>query len=483
MAILGISSLDHDASVALVDGDSILFAGHAERYSRVKNDGMVNEDLINDVYQYGEIESIVWYETPMLRKMRYLKAGQWGGLNKPSVKCHLDELGLEGLPVSFVSHHESHAAGGYYTSGFDRAAVVVCDAIGELDTISVWLAEGKSLRRVWKTSYPHSLGLLYSAFTKRIGYKPNEEEYILMGMAAYGEPKYAREIEQDFLASHDHRFILKENVHRGIQWWRPDITDIADIAASIQKVTEDYLVRLMTWVRETTGETNLVYMGGVALNCVANSKITGLFDRIWIMPNPGDAGSSLGAVAAKTREQISWTSPYLGHNIRDPLNRRGAIELLKRGEVIGVAHGRAEFGPRAFGNRSLLCDPRGPLMKDRVNAIKKRDAFRPFAPIVLDHLADQYFDMPARDNRYMQYVSRVKEPHLFPAITHHDGTARVQTLSRNDNPIFYDLLDHWYHETGCPMLLNTSLNIKGEPLVNTREDANRFSDLYGIRVF
>lgn len=497
MSILGITSLNHDASAAVVGADGeIIFAGHAERYSRIKNDGMLNAGLIDDALaEIGRPSKIVWYERPWLKKTRQAYAGQWSELFAvPSPREHLREFGLGDIPIHFVGHHRSHAAAGYFTSGFDDAAVLVCDAIGEWDTISLWEGRGGSLRKLWSQRYPNSLGLLYSAFTQRLGLKPNEEEYIMMGMAALGEPRYAGRIMDDFVRRDQHgHFVLKRNVHRGIRGWAEGI-DAADadepeqerynIAASIQLVAELWLVNLVCWISEVVDSPNLVMMGGVALNCVANSKIAELelYDRIHIMPNPGDAGSALGAIAAYLNRPLDWRTPYLGHDISREFNHRAALELLLAGNVIGIANGRAEFGPRALGNRSLICDPRGPDMKDRVNAIKKREPFRPFAPIILAERAHDFFEMPVATSPYMQFTARVKRPDLFPAITHYDGTARVQTLTRDQNPNFYKLLAQWEMKTGCPMLLNTSLNVKGEPLVNTWEDAQRFARLYGVPV-
>ena len=226
-------------------------------------------------------------------------------------------------------------------------------------------------------------------------------------------------------------------------------------------------------------------MGGVALNCVANEKIlrTGMCKDFWIMPNPGDAGSSLGAILAHTKRQANWITPYLGTNIPGNIDYEGALAALESDKMIAVANGRAEFGPRAFGNRSLIADPRGPLVKDMVNDIKKRQRFRPFAPIVMEHLAHQFFDMPCETSPYMQVTAQCKFPSLFPAICHVDGSSRVQTLNREQNPEFYELLERFYKSTGCPILLNTSLNIKGEPLVDTKEDAIRFSKKYNVKLF
>jgi len=224
-------------------------------------------------------------------------------------------------------------------------------------------------------------------------------------------------------------------------------------------------------------------MGGVALNCLANRRLGEYFNNIWIMPCPGDAGSSLGAAALAYGRRVLWTGADLGHNIPGAYPVERAMAALLSDRIVGVASGRAEFGPRALGNRSLLADPRGTDIKDRVNEIKRRQQFRPFAPVILEELADHYFDMPRcwSDSRYMQVVARCRHPDLFPAIIHVDGTSRVQTVPRDGSGI-RKLLEAWYAETGCPMLLNTSLNIRGEPMVNDRADADRFEQLYGVRV-
>ena len=490
MKTLGIVSLGHDASLALIEDGEILFAGHAERYSRVKNDGDLNIALLGDMYRYGSPDQIVWYERPMLKLSRQLVSGQWSALKTQSVKKHLKGLGLHKLPLHKVGHHESHAAAGYYTSKFQDASILVCDAIGEWTCISVWQAEGENMKQVFSQNYPNSLGLLYSAMTQRVGKKPNEEEYIMMGMAALGTPKYVQAIYDDFIhidkgAPH---FELQHNVHRGIRWWKPELTseqDMYDIAASMQKVTEDYLTNTAAWIRATLPSKNLILSGGVALNCKANTEIAklGMFDNIWIMPNPGDAGSSIGAVAAFTKERINWETPYLGSNIERELDIDAVVECLANGEVVGIANGRAEFGPRALGNRSLIADPRGPDVKDRVNTVKKREMFRPFAPVIMEHLAHEYFEMPVESAPYMQFTAKCKRRDLFPAICHYDNTSRVQTLTREQNPTFYALLEAFYEKTGCPIILNTSLNIKGQPLVNTWSDALDFSKHYGVKVF
>jgi len=486
MITFGISANEHDAALSVINGSEILFASHAERYSHIKNDPHLNQGLIEDALSHGYPQQIVWYEIPFLKRARKLRAGQYDRILEIDGAAYLRKRFGITAPVAYVGHHRAHAAAAFFTSPFDEAAVAVIDAIGEWTTISVWECRGRTLRCIWRQHYPHSLGLLYSAFTQRCGFKPNEEEYIVMGMAAYGEPRFAdlirSELIEDCAAP---SFRLKQNVHRGIRWWRPEISEAKDLAASIQLVTEQYLCGLARWIAKKTRLKNLALGGGVALNCVANSKIArdGAFDNIWIFPNPGDAGSSIGAVAAYHRERLNWSHPYLGHEIGRPFDLNGALASLMAGEVIGIATGRAEFGPRALGNRSLISDPRGSEVKDRVNNIKKRELFRPFAPAIMEEHVDTYFDLPVRTSPYMQFVARVRNPSSFPAVTHVDCTARVQTVSRAQNPTFYSLLERFYHQTGCPILLNTSLNIKGEPLVNTWQDAKRFSAIHNVNVF
>jgi carbamoyltransferase len=274
-------------------------------------------------------------------------------------------------------------------------------------------------------------------------------------------------------------------VHRGLRWWRPDIQDVENLAASMQSITEDYLVELLTVAKQLTRSEHLVLMGGVALNCVANSVIAKScgFNNIWIMPNPGDAGSSLGAALAYRGKHMPWFSPYLGHDIQRDLDSHGIVAALADGAIVGIANGRAEFGPRALGNRSLLADPRGTGVKDKVNQIKQREPFRPFAPMIIAEMANDYFEMPVPQSPYMQFVAPCRFPEQFPAICHVDNSSRVQTVTRADNDPLYDLLKGWYDRTGCPMLLNTSLNIKGEPLVNTWDDAQRFKMAHHVPIY
>jgi carbamoyltransferase len=325
--------------------------------------------------------------------------------------------------------------------------------------------------------------------TDRIGLKANEDEYILMGMAAYGNPyRLFNDIMHDFVQHIDPdnspRIVFKNNLHRGCRGWRLDLNteqDLFDIAAATQAVYQYFLKIISNWARWKSTSGNLVLMGGCALNCAANSTIYKDWNRVWIMPNPGDSGSSVGAVLAKYQRPIEWQGPYLGFTIDKPYPVRELIQELKTVGIAGVANGAAEFGPRALGNRSLLADPRGADIKSRVNDIKQRQQFRPFAPAILAEHAEEYFDGPV--GPYMQYTAHCRYPEQFPAIVHHDGTSRVQTVGKADNPGFRRLLEQWYAETGCPMLLNTSLNIKGKPMVNTWREARDFAQHYGVRVF
>lgn len=486
--IVGISCLSHDAAVAVLKDDQIAFAAHSERYSRNKMDKYLCNELIQDAADYIDPPfNAVFYEKQNLKRSRELFAGQYRKLmSTPNFRTYLRQFPLlKQAPISSVGHHYSHACGGYYTSNFHDASIVVIDGIGEWDTLTVWQAKDRQIQRVFSLRYPNSIGLFYSAFTDRCGFKANQEEYIMMGLAALGEPRYTNQMFEDFFVdTHPQRMRFKRNLHRGVRDWQPQLNDIENIAASCQKATEQVLINLFDWVRKELPSKNLVYSGGVALNCVFNDLLAknNWFDDIWIMPEPGDAGSSLGAALAYRNDWVEWKGPYLGHNIERKLDIEAAVQALVSGKVIGVAHGRAEFGPRALGNRSLLADPRGPNVKNKVNLIKKRELFRPFAPIVLAEYADEYFDLSLQ-TPYMQFVCQCKKPEEIPAVCHVDGTSRVQTLRETDNPVIYQLLTRFYEMTGCPILLNTSLNIKGEPLVNSVEDANRFSDLNDVKVY
>jgi len=495
MVIWGISANSHDAALSVIRDNTILFAAQSERYSKQKNDSHLHPALIQDALQYGKPDLVVWYETPYLKTFRQLLAGQGLRLRENNVRQYLASYGII-APVKIVGHHKSHAAAGYFTSPYNYSAVLVIDAIGEFDTTTIWEGHGHKLSKKLSIGYPHSLGLWYSAMTQRVGLKPNEEEYILMGMAAYGDPtKYADIILNDFFNDEDvitdfyYRsglLRLKQNLHRGCNWWRPELNteqDKYDIAAATQYVYELYFRKLLERTKKLVPSDNLVLGGGCALNCVANPIALEYFENVWIVPNPGDAGNSLGAILAYTEEHVPFENAFLGHNIDGEYPVEGLISELLSTKLVGVANGRAEFGPRALGNRSLLADPRGHDIKDTVNAIKRRQKFRPFAPSILQEHAHKYFDMVTESSPYMQFVVKCKQPDEFPAIIHADGTSRVQTVTVEDNPGYHRLLTAWYEKTGCPMLLNTSLNIKGQPIVNDREDAMAFEKHYNVKVY
>ena len=435
MIILGISEGYHDAGVTILNDTEIISASHSERYTRIKNDKWAAPE------QLVQADTIAYYEDPQLKNKRRIFAGQ------SAVDCKTEY-------DVYYPHHMTHAAAGYYTAPFDDCNIIVVDAIGEFDTVSIW--DNMTMIKSWQ--YPYSLGLLYTAVTKRIGYTPNCDEYITMAMAAHGEP------------IHNMEWLLQENNHKGIDSLFPSACS-KDLAASVQQLYENKLLELV----DLCPKKNIILMGGCALNCVANSKIKG--KNIWIMPSPGDAGSSLGAAALVQKKKLNWTDPYLGYNIDREVNPREVVDQLLKAPT-GVANGRAEFGPRALGNRSLLADPRNDV-KVIVNTIKQREQFRPFAPAILEEYSKEYFSGPM--NRYMQFVAKAK--HDYKSVTHIDGTARVQIVEKENKSILRPILEEWYERTGCPMLLNTSLNIKGQPIVNNEKDAEAFSKQYGVKVF
>lgn len=507
MSILGVSAGFHDAAVSLIDSSgNILFAGHSERYSKIKNDANICSALLADVP--AKVNHIAYYEKPWLKQLRQLYSGQGIEWKKIDVEMILrDQLGewiTQQIPginlfqetffdddipaISSHRHHLSHAAAGFQTSPYQEATVVVCDAIGEWDTATIYHAYYDDYgiaryKKLWRQRYPHSLGMFYSAFTKRAGLRPMDEEYIFMGMAAWGKNIWFDRIYDEQIDDIS-ELKFKNNLHLGIDENYLNSATNEDLAASVQEITEWAVCRLMERARMLGKSENLVYMGGVALNCLANRLIGKYYSNIWIMPNPGDAGSSLGAAALSYEQKLNWQDAYLGHIIPGPYPVKDLLDELLSAKIVGVASGAAEFGPRALGNRSLLADPRDHDIKDRVNEIKQRQKFRPFAPVILAEMVNDYFDMPpgwvASD--YMQVVARCRCPDLFPAICHVDGTSRVQTVPRDSRSGIRQLLEQWYVMTGCPMLLNTSLNIRGEPMINDRADADRFEKLYGIKV-
>ena len=439
MRILGVSEGSHDAAWAVIEDGVILEAHHVERHTRQKNDKWIPGKLL----PAGDL--IIGHE------------------NKDRVNDRRAEAGQAHYPPNIVTnfeynHYETHAWAGWATAPFDECDILCVDAIGENETAAVFQVIDKVFYKVWEMQYPQSLGLIYSAVTHALGYKPMEEEYIVMGLAAYGEPII------------DLEYLMNRNCHNGIE--RPR-GRAEDIAASVQALYEKHLLAL---IDKYCKHKNLILMGGCALNCVANSKITN--KNIWIMPNPGDAGSALGAAARHFGKKLVWTDPYLGTDIDRPVNANEVARYLVRHSIAGVANGRAEFGPRALGNRSLLANPCLDI-KDTVNEIKKRDKFRPFAPAILEEYAHKYFEGPM--NEYMQFTAKAK--HDYKSVTHVDGTARVQIVRKNCKSVLRPILEEWYNHTGVPMLLNTSLNIKGQPMVDTWDHAQEFEKKYNVKVF
>ena len=446
MKILGIAEGSHDAAWCLIEAGGrhrngeIIKAHHAERSTKVKN-----QKWITHIPGWCRDAVFVGHEVKSRREERRKAAGQ--------------EPSMENIKVDYeYNHYETHAWAGWATSKFDDCDILCIDAIGEKESAAVFEVRNNEMTEIYRMRYPESAGLAYSAVTAGLGYKSMEEEYIVMGLAAYGEPIY------DF----DH--LIHENCHKGIKLpeGRPE-----DIAASIQASYEKWLLHLIaTWCNHD----NLILMGGCALNCVANSKIKG--KNIWIMPNPGDAGSALGAAARHYGKKLNWKGPYLGTNIQRDVNPREVASHISTRGVAGLANDRAEYGPRALGNRSLLADPRLDI-RNTVNEIKRRQKFRPFAPAILEEYSTKLFSGPM--NEYMQFVAKAE--HDYNSVTHVDGTARVQVVKPDCESKLRLVLEEFYNLTGCPMLLNTSLNIKGQPMVDNKKDAEDWEKKYNVKVF
>ena len=472
MVIYGINACSHDASISVIENGEILFAAHSERYSKVKNDWHLNDEIIEAALEYGKPDVIGYYEKPWLKKARIGLFGGYGSSYSAVKRCFPDSK------IVNFKHHYSHACAGYYTSSFNDAVIIVLDAIGEFETTSIWTGDGETVRQVHSKNYPFSFGLFYSAFTEYIGLKPNEEEYIMMGMAAYGDPEiYFSEIDALFPSINKQT----ELFHYGVGGFSvtPTEQNKFHIAAAVQSVYEKRLIEFMIFAKQKTGKENLVFMGGCALNCSANTKLFNIYNQVWIMPNPGDAGSSLGAAAAVYGQHLDWDGPYLGENIGGKYPVDSVFAELVEKKIAAVANGRAEYGPRALGNRSILADPRDPLCKDLVNTVKEREMFRPFAPVVMEEHASDWFEID-RPSPYMQYAVRCKKPELIPSVVHKDGTSRVQTVNVRQNPGLYGLLKKWNEYSGVPILLNTSLNIKGQPLLNDMKDVQKWNALHSL---
>ena len=574
MNILGISAYYHDSAAALVSDGVIVAAAQEERFSRKKHDarfptGAIKSCLSQAGISLADVDEIVFYDKPLVKFERlletYLSYAPKGFRSfiaampvwlkeklylKATLKKEFAALGgmtVKELPaLLFAEHHQSHAASAFYPSPFEKAAVMCLDGVGEWATTSVWLGDGHSLTPQWELDFPHSLGMLYSAFTYYTGFRVNSGEYKLMGLAPYGEPKYVDLILDnliDLKADGTFRLNMKYfNYATGLTMTnnrfaklfgapaRTPETKIAqkemDIARSIQEVTEEVVLRLSRTVHKELGVDYLCLAGGVALNCVANGRILreGPFKDIWIQPAAGDAGGALGAALVawhdyhdKPRQvngHDSMSGSYLGprfsnDEVGTELDKLGAVytrmddaalasklaEVLEGEKVVGWFVGRMEFGPRSLGGRSIIGDPRSEKMQSVMNLkIKYRESFRPFAPVVLAEDVSEYFTLD-RPSPYMLIVAPVKEElrvpmtdeqnQLFgidkinlkrssiPAVTHVDYSARVQTVHEETNPRFHEVLQQFKQLTGCSVLVNTSFNVRGEPIVATPEDAYR----------
>jgi carbamoyltransferase len=580
MKILGLSAYYHDSAAALVVDGAIRAAAQEERFTRLKHDPAFPARAIGWCLQEAglaltDLDRIVFYEKPLLTFERLLEtylATAPRGLRsflkampvwlreklylKSVLRRELAELGgchrRDLPPLLFTEHHEAHAAAAYYPSPFDEAAVLCLDGVGEWACGSAWTGRGASLTPLWQLDFPHSLGLLYSAFTYYCGFKVNSGEYKLMGLAPYGRPLHVEAIRTHLLdIKPDGSFRLDQryfNYASGLTMTAEPFHRLfggaprtpespleqrhMDLAASIQVVTEDLVLQLSRQLHADTGLDNLCLAGGVALNCVANGRLLreGPFEHLWIQPAAGDAGSALGAALAvwhrhedQPRPSLAGTGlrdrqrgSYLGPDLdpadtRDLLQGQGAVwrelpdrellpelaRLLADGLVVGWCQGPMEFGPRALGGRSILGDPRSPRMQSVMNLkIKYRESFRPFAPSVLAERAADWFELdPGCSSPYMLLVAGVRQEHrramtaeeeaLFgidklnvprssiPAVTHVDHSARIQTVHADTNPRYHALLQAFEALSGCPVLVNTSFNVRGEPIVCTAADAWR----------
>ena len=571
-AILGISAFYHDSAATIVLDGKIVAAAQEERFTRIKHDSSFPNNAVEFVLKFSnlklsDVDHIVFYEKPFLKFERlletyvafaprgfaqFVKAMPIWLRDKLFQKKMLlnllkehDDNFKDENKMLFSEHHLSHAASAFYPSPFNEAVVLTADGVGEWATTTVAVGKGNKLNMKKEIHFPHSLGLLYSAFTYYTGFKVNSGEYKLMGLAPYGEPKYYNQIKDNLIdIKNDGSFRLNQdffNYATGLTMTNDKFHNLfgkrprnskedkitqfhMDIAASIQKVTEDIMLSLAISLRQEFNIPNLCLAGGVALNCVANGKILKekIFDNIWIQPAAGDAGGSLGAALAfwhieqnKERKisntddmQGSYLGPqYSQQEVEKKLNDLGAkfeilneenlinrvTEDLSKGNVIGWFQGRMEFGPRALGARSIIGDPRSPSMQKNLNLkIKYRESFRPFAPSVMREDLSDWFEMDC-DSPYMLFVSDVvqnkrrsmtkDEESLFgidklnakrseiPAVTHVDYSARIQTVHKETNSKYYKLLSEFKKKTGCPVLVNTSFNVRGEPIVNTPEDA------------
>jgi len=355
------------------------------------------------------------------------------------------------------------------------------DAIGEFDSLSIWLAENNKLKKIKSIWYPNSIGLFYSAMTQRIGLKPNEEEYIMMALASFGDPmKYKKIMLEDFFGDN---LKLKKNLHRGCRWWNKVLKekDYKHVAAATQSIYEDYLRMIMLEIINLDFSKNLVFTGGCALNCTANGIVYEYMNKVYIPCNPGDAGNAMGAALAVTKQKIKMENNFLGYEIKKNIDYKEIVKELLKNNICGLAVGKAEFGPRALGHRSLLANPKEKNIVDKLNKIKKRQEYRPFAISILKSEAKKHFQMFNDESPYMQYTYKYKNKDLKD-ICHIDMTSRIQTVDEK-NQVMFQFLKEWEKKTGLPYIINTSLNIKGQPILNDEKDIIDFERKYEVKVF
>ena len=541
MKILGISCFYHDAAACLLDEGRVVAAAQEERFTRKKHDWSFPTRAIQFCLEQGKIgisqlDAVGFYDKPFTKFDRILQTyiQTWPAglisflealplwLKKKIWMSHLieKELNYKG-PIYFGEHHLSHAASTFYASGFDEAAILTVDGVGEWATTSIAQGKGLDLEILQEIHFPHSLGLLYSTFTYYLGFRVNSGEYKVMGLAPYGKPRFYELILKELIdLKPDGSFKINQKYFTytwglrmagqkfealfGVKRRTPEtpLQEIHfDIAASIQKVCDEAMLRMARHAYEITHSPRLCLAGGVALNCVSNGKILreGPFKEIFVQPAAGDAGGSYGVASFMShalfreprvpRWEHAFTGPdYSEEEIQRVLDRAGAVyerfangglvetvaRKIAEGRVIGWFQGAVEFGPRALGHRSILADPRDPEMKDKVNLkIKFRETFRPFAPAVLEEECPNYFQLSC-ESPFMLLVAPVREDRrVIPSVTHTDGSARIQTINRAQDALFYDLIDEFKRRTGIPLIINTSFNVRGEPIVCSPEEAWR----------
>ncbi len=555
MIVLGLSFYYHDSAAALVRDGQLVAAAEEERFSRVKHDSGFPELAIEFVLKRAgltihDVDYVVFYEKPFVKFERMLLSAmatfpRSAAVFRESMQRWISDklwikpmmcqrLGVPGSKLLFADHHMSHAASSFFTSPFRESAILTVDGAGEWSTSTLGVGRDNKIEILRELRFPHSLGLLYSAFTAYCGFEINEGEYKLMGMHPYGKPRFVDKIyelirvaedgslwqDMRFFAYHysrDNTLARAFSEHFGRPPRDPKLQDksldpfYCDMAASIQRVTEEVLLKMITHLHSVTGLPNLCLAGGVALNSVANYKLLrqGPFEDVYIHPAPGDDGGAVGAAFWAYNHLLggprgpALEHAYLGSEYSDeeieaflrkyeiPFEKIEddeeffdfAAHALADGKVCGWFRGRFEWGPRALGSRSIVADPRKPEMKDLLNAkIKFREAFRPFAPSVLEERADEFFDIPEPQRhfpaRFMLYVAPVREDKraVLPAITHEDGSGRLQTVYRETNPAYHRLIERFGELTGVPVIMNTSFNLKGEPIVEHPSHAfNTFS--------